>query len=615
MKNSRPSKRFDTSAGLQDPVRRTLYKIVQPVVEQALGFSKLNKLAAAVDGVRDPIDFCKAIYKHFGVTYSLPKDDIKRLQEVKGPLAIVCNHPFGGLEALLLMIFMAEVRKDFRVMANHLLAPIDELRPRLILVDPFHEETSSQFNRQPMRESLAYLKNDGFMAFFPSGEVMAYNWKKRKIVEPEWNPNIAKIIQKTGASVVPIYFHGYNSLMFQFASLINPKLRTALLVREFVNKNNRKLHFQVGSVISAERIGMFKDPAELTAYLKSKTYILGTRYRRTNLKFDLIKSLQPRWDGTEAPEPIIPAVDAELMAKEIAALPPTNLLHQQKEIDVLVFEGQQCPGVLRELGRLREVTFRDVGEGTGKSIDVDKYDNWYHHLILWHREKKEVVGSYRIGKIDQILEERGKDGLYNNTEFHIRPQLYQQINPALELGRAFVRKEYQRSYWSLLLLWTGIGRFIVQQPKYHTLIGSVSISAEFRAISKDLMVQFLLDNNFDEKLQSFVRAKKPYKMAQQPHPEYYNSFSIRDLNDVQDLISEIESTDLKVPILIKHYLKMGGHILAFNVDTDFNNVLDGLMCIDLRKTDPQILRKYMGEDGYAAFSKAHKLTPQTQPVA
>ncbi len=598
---------FDTAEGITNPTKRGFYKLVQPLVEKLLAMDRLNALAHAIDHHDDPIEYSKAIFKYFGATYSLPKDDIKRLQAVQGPLVIVSNHPFGGFESVMLMILMNEIRPDFRIMANYMLGKIVQMTPRFLLVDPFARENSQNYNRAPLREAFTYLKNGGFMGFFPSGQVATYNVARRKLQEPEWNLNIARLIQKTGATVVPLYFHGQNGWFFQFMSAIHPKLRTAMLVREFVNKRDRKIHFQIGSIISPDKIKRYPEPELLNAYLRSKTYILGTRYNRMNFKLDLIKAWQPKFSADAPPEPIVPAVDPALLQQEVQALPPEALLYKQKDIDVYIFNAQQGPNLLRELGRLREVTFRDAGEGTNLSIDLDEFDQWYEHLILWNREKGEVAGSYRLCKCDKVIQEHGQQGLYNNTEFHIRPKLYDQINPALELGRAFVRKEYQRSYWSLLLLWTGIGRYIVRNPAYHTLIGAVSISADFRDTSKDIMVRFLLDNKFAETLKSYVRPKNPYRVHQSRQTEYYNSFSIRELSDVQDMITEIERNDMKVPILIKHYLKMGGTIIAFNVDRDFNNVLDSLMCIDLRKTDPMMLKKYMGEEGYAAFARLHKV--------
>lgn len=598
---------INTAEMIQTPWKRALYKVVQPSLERFLGIKKLQKWYDAVAGAETPGEMSKLVYEEGNINYKLPsEEELKRLRAIEGPMVVVANHPFGGIEAIMLIILLDAIRPgQFKVMANYMLAALKGLQEGFIMVDPFERGNSSQFNRGPIREALGYLKEGGLLGVFPSGEVASYNTKSRKIQEPEWSHHISKLIQKTGAHVVPMYFHGYNSLMFQLASVASPKLRTSFLIREFVNKKNRSMDYQLGHVITPSRIKEFEHPEALTAYLKSKTYLLGSRYTKSKFRFDLIHRREKR--GLDKEEAIIDAVPPEELEAIIHGLPKDAFLKNYKEVDVYTFNGAKQELLLRELGRLREITFRGVGEGTGKALDIDKFDAWYDHIIIWHREAKEIVGSYRVGRCDEIFEQRGLEGLYTSTLFYIQPDLFKQLSPALELGRSFVRKEYQRHYWSLLMLWTGIGHYIAREPRYHTLIGPVSISGEFHSTSKDILVKFLTDNNLSRTLREYVKPRNPYPIEKAEKIEFFNSFSIKDLHDVQDLIDEVESTDLKVPILIKHYLKMGGKILAFNVDPEFSDVLDAMMYIDLRETEPQMLKKYMSPQGFAVFADTHNL--------
>ncbi len=599
-----PKKLIDTEEPFKDsPVKRALFSLVKPGIESFFGVRRLNEIHDACYGAPNPADFCDCLYRQLGLSYALDTADINRLREVKGPMVVVANHPLGGLEALLFIILLYRIRpENYKVMANFMLGAIDDLRSSFIFVDPFGEEKSRTYNTRPLKEAMSFLRNGGLLGVFPSGEVASLNVRTRRIEETEWNPNIARLIQKTGASVVPLYFNGHNSPLWQLASLINPKLRTTLLGREFAHPHMRRIEYRLGSIISPEKLKQYDSPEDLTAYLRSKCYVLKSHFRQSKLKTKLLKApVLPQQF-----EPIVPESNPELIRAQIKGLPKQAVLYSYKEFDVVVALKADCPDVLREIGRLREVTFRNVGEGTGRAVDLDPFDEWYHHIIVWNREKGEIVGSYRLGMVEQILRERGQAGLYTNTLFHIQPQLFQEMTGAIELGRSFVRDEYQRSYYPLLMLWTGIGHFIVNHNiGLHSLFGPVSISADFQGTSKDLMVRFLMDNNLEKKLRNMVKPRNPYPERQAMNLEFYNSFSVKSLNDVQDLLSEIETTDLKVPILLKHYLKMGGNILAFNVDPDFNDVLDGLMYIDLRQTPHEMLRKYMSPDGFARFAAHH----------
>jgi putative hemolysin len=600
-----PKKLIDTTEAFKDsPIKLALFSLIKPGIESLFGVTKLNEIHDACYGAANPADFCDCLYRQLNVSYSLDTADINRLREVKGPLVIVANHPFGGLEALLFIILCYRIRPDnYKIMANFMLGNIDDLRSSFIFVDPFGEENSRAYNTRPLKEAMGFLRAGGLLGVFPSGEVASLNVRTRRIEETEWNPNVSRLIQKTGASVVPLYFHGHNSPFWQLVSLINPKLRTTLLGREMAHPHMRRIEYRFGSVITPDKIKQHEEAQDLTAYLRSKVYVLKSHFRQSKLKTKIVKApaLPPKFAE------IVAETDPAVVRRQIEQLPASAFLSAHKEFDVFVIQMHQAPDVLREVGRLREMTFRTVGEGTGHALDLDRFDEWYHHILVWNREKGDIVGSYRMGVVDEILPQRGQAGLYTNTLFHLQPQLFTEMTGAIELGRSFVRDDYQRSYYPLLLLWTGIGHFVLNNLRLHSLFGPVSISASFAGTSKDLMVRFLMDNRLDKRLRSLVKPRNPYPERQAMNLEFYNSFSIKSLSDVQDLMSEIETTDLKVPVLLKHYLRLGGNILAFNVDPDFNDVLDGLIHIDLRKTSPEILKKYMGNEGFERFANHHNL--------
>jgi len=280
------------------------------------------------------------------------------------------------------------------------------------------------------------------------------------------------------------------------------------------------------------------------------------------------------------------------------------------ELQVFVARAAAIPNVLREIGRLREVTFRDVGEGTGREIDLDAYDPSYLHLFLWNRAAREVVGAYRLGPTDEILAAAGVDGLYTASLFRYDARLFEAMGPALEMGRSWVRTEHQKSYVGLMLLWKGIGEFVGRNPKYATLFGPVSISADYRSLSQKLIVAFLERNRNLTAWTRWVRPTNPFREARRPGTPR-GPANLTDLDDVSTFISEIESDQKGVPILLKQYLKLDGRLLSYNVDPDFANVLDVLILVDLRRTPEKALQRYMGRTNMQRFRAFHDETGQS----
>jgi putative hemolysin len=250
---------------------------------------------------------------------------------------------------------------------------------------------------------------------------------------------------------------------------------------------------------------------------------------------------------------------------------------------------------LREIGRLRELTFRAAGEGTGRELDLDRFDQEYLHLFLWSRSSSEVIGAYRLGLTDQLLAGAGVEALYTSTLFRFAPELFAAMGPALEMGRSFIRTEHQRSFTGLMLLWKGIGAFVLRHPRYPVLFGPVSISAEYRSISQQLMVAFLKQNLGVHEWSRWVHPRARFRPR--GREDLVSVMEISDLDDVSGFVSVLEPDRKGVPILLKQYLKLGGALLGFNVDPDFSNVLDVLILVDLRKTPATTLVRYMGREG------------------
>ena len=506
-----------------------------------------------------------------------------------GPVVAVANHPFGLVEGAVLAAMLGAVRADVKILANHLLASLPEARKYCIFVDPFGEADSIRMNLSGLKSSIAWLRQGGLLGVFPAGEVSHLNLKERAVVDPEWNHNIARLIRLTGATVLPVYFLGANSALFQLLGFLHPRVRTALLAHELLNKHDRPIKLRIGKPIGPEKVRSFQDDVALTRYLRHRTYLLKNR-----------EPVKPaRRFAMEAPAAL--AGGAESMAREVGQLGKDRVLAESGEFQVLLGKAVEMPSVLEEIGRLREIAFRTVGEGTGESVDLDSFDHYYWHLFVWNWTTREVVSAYRLGPSDEIVERRGPGGLYTNQLFAWKSPFLERIQPALELGRSFVRVEYQKTFAPLLLLWRGIGQFLVRNPKYRVLFGPVSISADYTRASRQLMVGFLNTYHQAPDLARLVAARNPFRVIPSMRTHELVSTAVWDIEELSALIADIEIDRKGVPILLKQYLKLGGELVAFNVDRNFSNALDGLIVVDLHKTDPRVLQRYMGPEGATSY--------------
>ncbi|MEX2403933.1 MAG: GNAT family N-acyltransferase [Balneolales bacterium] len=591
---------FSLDVSYKDPFRRKLFSLVASSLERFLSLKELNEIYADALKKDDDRQFFEKILETMNIQYLISERDLERIPE-NGPVIITANHPFGGIEGVILASIMKSVRPDVKVMANYLLERIPESQDLFFFVDPFGGKESARANLAALKKTISFVKNGGMLGMFPAGEVSHLQMQKRKVTDPEWSDTVSKIIRKTGASVLPVYFNGFNGALFQILGLIHPKLRTVMLPHELCNKRDKDIEIRVGKLISPKKLFAFETDSEMTTYLRQRSYLLENRTEEE----DGEKASFSLQVNKEDLEPVINPVSENLLLDDINNLPSSQCLLEARDNTVFHATAEQIPNILREIGRLREITFRETGEGTGGSIDLDDFDDKYVHLFIWNNKACELVGSYRLGRTDEIIKNFGQEGLYTTTLFDIKPSLFEQIDPALEMGRSFIRTEYQRSYTPLLLLWKGIGHYVVKYPKYKILFGPVSINRDYHTFSRHLMVTFLKINNYLPELARKVKPKTPFRTRRIKGLDLKKTI-INNIEDVSELVSEFESDEKGIPVLLKQYLKLGGKLLGFNVDPDFSDVLDGLILVDLTKTDDLILKRYMGDDGIKEFHDYHK---------
>ena len=520
----------------------------------------------------------------------------------RGPVVVVANHPHGVLDGALLTVLLSRVRSDFKLLTNFPLADVPELRSHYIFVDPCDSDRSVASNRKALHEALAWLLQGGMLAIFPAADVPQWQISAPHVAQPQWNDLAVRLIRRTSATALPIYFCGRNGVGFHFLGMIHPKLRAAFLLQEFLKQEGKTVEVRVGSTVPAGTIQSLSDDREAIDYLRWRTFLLA---RRTKAGTPWPMALRSRL-AAKIQEPLAPPVRQDALNEEIEKLSGQRCLAENSDFSVHLGMVRDIPELLLEIGRLRESTFRRAGEGTGKSQDLDSFDKYYWHLILWNKRKRELVGAYRAGNTAEILAEHGIAGLYTSTLFRYDENLFEKLGPALELGRSFVRPEYQRQYAPLLLLWKGIARLIALRPEIPILFGAVSISNDYNKASREMIYQFFRSRMEGDELAGLIEPRRPFRLSLLHRWDCRAMCrALHDLDDLSEPITDVEADGKGLPILLRQYAKIGGKLLGFNVDRKFSNVLDGLIVVDLRRTDPAVLDRYMGCEAAAAFRRIH----------
>lgn len=557
-------------------------KVTARLLLRLLGFNKLNK-GYELNYKYEKTEFLDKIIEHFGLKYELLEDDLKKIP-AKGPFIIISNHPTGAGEGIFLIKLFSELRPDFKFLTNFLLNRIEPMKGYFLPVNPFEDRKDMQSSMAGIKCALEHVKNGAPLGIFPAGEVSAYQKGKREVTDREWLPVVLKLIRKAKVPVIPVYVEARNSSMFYFLGKINPLLRTVKLPSELLNKTNTIYKLRIGAPISVSEQDQFKDISEYGDFLRMKTYTLGRKVKKKS------KS------NGDISEKIINEVPQDLIKSEVEKLTDENLLFNLENYKVFHAKADKIPNILREIGRLRELTYREVGEGTGKSIDIDRFDSWYNHLFIWDVEAQCIVGAYRMGKGKELLEHDGVKGFYLQSLFKFNEKFFPTLEKSIELGRSFIRKEYQRKTLSLFLLWKGILYFLIKHPEYRYLIGPVSISDAFSDFSKGLIVEFLKANCLNEELMRYVTPRKEfeYNLADHIDINVFLKYIGNDIGKLDKFIHDVEP-EQRIPVLFKKYIKQNARIIGFNVDPKFNYCLDVIMLLDLQDVPQEVIESLSKE--------------------
>ncbi len=533
---------------------------------------EINQFLIDTDG-EDPIDFIESVFDYFNFSYAVNHRDRANIP-AHGRVVVIANHPIGSLDGLAMLRLVLDVRPDVKILANDMLMNFEALHPLLIPLDSFGGGGALR----SFRSALAELEMDRAIIVFPAGEVSRA--RPSGIRDSRWRPGFLKMARRANAPVLPVCLHAKNSLLFYSASMLFKPLGTALLAQEMFNKKSVTIGVRIGEPIPAKALQSESlSDKSLLKRLKKHLYKVGRKKRPLFVTEKTVAH----------PE------DRQLLLQETQNM---KCLGESRDGNRILLTGYyDSPVMMREVGRLREVTFRKVGEGTGAKRDLDRFDRDYQHLLLWDRETLRLAGAYRIGNTAALLREYGEDGLYVRTLFDFQPGLHDFLAHGLELGRSFVNPDYWGKS-SLDYLWQGLGAYLNHHSNVRYLIGPVTISASFPKSLIDHLVFYY--QRFYASPRALASAKKPYIIDSQRRCALEIEYQDVGREKGFQLLQQVfQSEGEKVPVLFKQYAALfeagGFQLLAFSIDPDFGDCIDGLFLADLSRLKPSKRKRYLSE--------------------
>ncbi|WP_292889297.1 lysophospholipid acyltransferase family protein [Nonlabens sp.] len=576
-----------------------------------LRISTLNKLYDKHKN-KDTAAFLNGLLEDLQIEFEIPEEDLKRIPK-KGAFITISNHPLGGVDGVLLLKLLLERRPDYKIIANFLLQRIEPLKPYIMPVNPFEDRKDVKSSTAGFMQAIRHLKSDLPLGIFPAGEVSTYRDGKL-VVDKTWEDSAMKLIQRAEVPVIPIYFHAKNSRMFYLLAKLSDVFRTAKLPSEVLSQKNRVVKVRIGNPISVKSQKEYESLEDFTDFLRRKTYMLSKPYDREAKR---LSDLPHAIKIPKSPKKIVATSDHKAMILEVDALREMGdkRLLDSKNYEVFLSKKEHIPNILAELGRLREITFRAIGEGTNNATDLDRYDEYYHQMFLWDKDANRIAGAYRMGMGSEISKDYGMGGFYLNELFKFEPELHKMMSESIEMGRAFIIKEYQQKPMPLFLLWKGIVHCTLRFPEHKYLIGGVSISNKFSNFSKSLMIEFMKSNYYDPYIAQYITPKKDFKVKlEDADKDFIFDESEADLNKFDKIIDELEPNELRLPVLIKKYVKQNAKVVAFNVDPLFNNAVDGLMYIRIadlpESTVKPVLEEFQAEMESKYFNQQDEINEE-----
>lgn len=573
-----------------------------PAASAIMRLTKIDEVNKLYDILKDKVgkDFFDSFVRERGLKYIVFEEDLARIPKT-GPFILVSNHPLGAIDGILMTKILTEIRPDFKIMGNFLLEKIEPMKPYVISVNPFENRKELKSSSTGMRGSLKHLEEGGCIGIFPAGEVSNRNNEFSEIMDKKWEKPALKLIKMAKVPVVPMYFHAKNSRLFYQMAKLHPDLQTLLLPSEMMHKREKPIRVRLGKPVSVKVLEDHDSIEEMGEFLQKKIQLLKTYYEKRKSLADRlnIPNLRlnfPLLKEENVVQNIIDETPTKDIVAEIQALSKNDkMLFRNGNYEVFFAGYNDIPSIMREIGRQRELTFRKIGEGSNLPFDLDEYDEHYHHLFLWDSKAEKLVGAYRMALGAEVMKKHGIDGFYTSSLFEFDPELRPFFRKVIEMGRAYISSEYQQKPLPLFLLWRGIVHVCLRNPEHKFLMGGVSISDKFSEFSKSLMIEFMRSHYYDSAVAQYIHPKHDFKVKLKERDKNLFFDEVEsDLNKLDKIIDDLEP-EMRMPVLIKKYIKQNAKVISFNVDPSFNDAIDGLMYIRISELPESTIKPVLEE--------------------
>ena len=534
----------------------------------AYGYLRLGKINRLFDAAADyqGREFADHLIENMGITIDVSPEQLENIPK-EGGFVVVSNHPFGGIEGVMLLSAIAKVRPDFKVMANFILSHIPNLKECFFAVNPFEKNPEWKSSVGGIKGAIQHIAAGNGLGVFPAGEVSRYHGHDYPEDLP-WSTSIARIIKNAGVPVIPVFWDGRNSKLFYAVDKIHPMLGTARLTKELINKHDQCFNLQIGKPILPAEIAQYENPKELAAYLRSRSYAL-----EANIPAKAVEQKAVKQETIDAP------TDLSLMQAELEAIREKSFLYSTANYDCYLADYDDIPNLMHEIARLREETFRAIGEGTGKSLDQDEFDRYFKQMFLWDTTKQRIAGCYRLGIGSEIIPKHGIKGFYVSTLVNIDESFSEKLRHTIELGRSFVALDYQKEVLPMMLLLRGLSDVVVRYPEINHFIGPVSISSWYPKFYLSLIARFVSEKHaIEDEYKGKVTPRTPFEPDfLKVDPDVLLQNNMGSVDKFDKFLFRLSNGEYRLPTLYKKYLKLNAKFLCFNVDPDFNDTLDSLL--------------------------------------
>jgi putative hemolysin len=565
-----------------------ILKIFGPLLDKLLGINKLRNVyeSCQLSGL-DKQQFSQKLLDGLGVQVSGVNGVLEKVPQ-SGRCVVVCNHPYGMIEGVIIAHLLTAFRSDTQVMANVGLQIFKEIKGYFIFANPL--KPKANINTLAIKQCFSHLENDGLLVVFPAGRVSFFQSDKQRITDGDWNRLVIKLAQKTRAPILPVFISGTNSQLFHRMGRIYYRFRLLMLAHEMFKLQAHNINLKTNNLLSIKQLNEFKGIKRMNDFVRLQCYLNDENYFTPWLEDDASMPFKN----------IIPTADKITIKSELAQLPDEQHLLDFKSFSVYYGYQNQMPLCVQEITRLREITFRTLDEGSGETCDTDKFDATYMHLFIFDHKNEEIIGAYRIGQTDLLQNKGGVSQLYLSQMFNFSAGFINQQQPCLEMGRSFIIAAHQNSFHGLLLLWKGIGAFVCQNPHYRTLYGTVSLSKLYDPRSVALIDEVMVINK------DGVNAKAAFKGQLHPEVKDFINAAPVELNQLSALVMGIEEDSKDIPVLLKQYHKLGAIFHCTGIDVNFNHTPGLLLSVNLPEAPEKLLKLYLGSSkaAYVNYGKS-----------